>query len=246
MRRRRVVRGGATWGRELGAGAFSVSPQGRALRTRLWHIRWVGRGKEDPSSVAARAATPSPRRGEGFGGSWKPAGDIGPLRRGGACPRLSLACSVTGTGGGGPLIRRGSRRDTFPPQGGRLLGRLEACGRSWASAQGRGLPPPVPGMFCDWYGGEEDPSSAAARAATPSPHRGEGFWGGARCIDGSREEEAGPFEGPASFLFLLEPIAHPAEGDDPVAVRDDGTADMLDVGVQGAGVSGELPAPDNV
>ena len=50
----------------------------------------------------------------------------------------------------------------------------------------------------------------------------------------------------AHFLFLLEPIAHPAEGDDPVAVRDDGTADMLDMGVQGAGVSGELPAPDDV
>ena len=77
---------------------------------RLWHILWVGRGKEDPSSVTARAATPSPRRGEGFWGGWKSAGDLGPLRRGGACPRLSLACSVTGTGEGGPLIRRGSRR----------------------------------------------------------------------------------------------------------------------------------------
>ena len=117
MRRRRVVRGGATWGRELGAGAFSVSPQGRALRARLWHILWVGRGKEDPSSVAARAATPSPLWGEDFWGSWKPAGDLGPLRRGGACPRLSLACSATGMGGGGPLIRHGSRRRTFPPQG---------------------------------------------------------------------------------------------------------------------------------
>lgn len=51
-----------------------------------------------------------PPQGEGFGGGWKPAGDFGPLRRGGACPRLSLACSVTGTGEGGPLIRRGSRR----------------------------------------------------------------------------------------------------------------------------------------
>ena len=53
---------------------------------------------------------PSPLWGEGFWGGWKPAGDFGPLRRGGACPRLSLACSVTGTGEGGPLIRRGSRR----------------------------------------------------------------------------------------------------------------------------------------
>ena len=161
----------------MGAGAFSVSPQGRALRTRLWHILWVGRGKEDPSSVAARAATPSPRRGEGFGGSWKPAGDIGPLRRGGACPRLSLACSVTGTGEGGPLIRHGSRRHTFPPVGGRLLGRLEACGRSWASAQGRGLPPPVSGMLCDWDGGRRTPHPP--RLAPPHlPPQGEGFWGG--------------------------------------------------------------------
>ena len=157
MRRRRVVRGGATWGRELGAGAFSVSPQGRALRTRLWHILWVGRGKEGPLIRRGSRRDTFPRRGEGFGGSWKPAGDIGPLRRGGACPRLSLACSVTGTGEGGPLIRHGSRRHTFPPVGGGLLGRLEACGRFWASAQGRGLPPPVSGMFCDWYGGRRTP-----------------------------------------------------------------------------------------
>ena len=175
MRRRRVVRGGATWGRELGAGAFSVSPQGRALRTRLWHILWVGRGKEDPSSVAARAATPSPRRGEGFGGSGKPAGDIGPLRRGGACPRLSLACSVTGTGEGGPLIRHGSRRHTFPPVGGRLLGRLEACGRFWASAQGRGLSPPVSGMLCDWYGGRRTPHPSRLAPPHLPPCGGKAF-----------------------------------------------------------------------
>ena len=89
----------------------------------LWHVLRLVWGEEDPSSVTARAAAPSPLWGEGFWGGWKPAGDFGPLRRGGACPRLSLACSVTGTGGGGPLIRRGSRRHTFPPQGGRLLGR---------------------------------------------------------------------------------------------------------------------------
>ena len=178
MRRRRVVRGGATWGRELGAGAFSVSPQGRALRPRLWHILWVGRRKEDPSSAAASAATPSPRRGEGFWGGWKPAGDLGPLRRGGACPRLSLACSVTGTGGGGPLIRRGSRRDTFPPQGGRLLGRLEACGRSWASAQGRGLSPPVSGMLCDWYGGRRTPHPSRLAPRHLPPTGGKAFGAG--------------------------------------------------------------------
>ena len=143
-----------------------------------------------------------------------------------------LAYPVGGTGEGGPLIRHGIRRDTVPPVGGRFLGQLEACGRSWASAQGRGLSPPVSGMLCDWYGGrrtphpsrlapphlppcggkafgaagslreilglcsgaglapaclwhvlglvrgEEDPSSVTARAAKPSPHRGEGFWGG--------------------------------------------------------------------
>ena len=137
---------------------------------------------------AAQGCTRGCNLGEGAGGR----GVFG-LSAGARFAPPPLAYPVGGTEEGGPLIRRGKRRDTFPPQGGRLLGRLEACGRSWASAQGRGLPPPVPGMFCDWYGGEEDPSSAAARAATPSPHRGEGFWGGARCIDGSREEEAGPF-----------------------------------------------------
>ena len=111
--------------------------------------------------------------GEGAGGR----GVFG-LSAGARFARPSLAYPVGGTEEGGPLIRRGSRRHTFPPQGGRLLGQLEACGRSWASAQGRGLPPPVSGMFCDWDGGEEDPSSAAARAATPSPLWGEGFWGG--------------------------------------------------------------------
>ena len=68
-----------------------------------------------------------------------------------------LAYPVGGTGEGGPLIRHGIRRDTFPPVGGRLLGQLEACGRSWASAQGRGLSPPVSGMLCDWYGGRRTP-----------------------------------------------------------------------------------------
>ncbi len=72
-------------------------------------------------------------------GGWKPAGDFGPLRRGGACPRLSLACSVTGTGEEAPHPAA-ARAATPSPVGGRLLGRLEACGRFWASAQGRGLP----------------------------------------------------------------------------------------------------------
>ncbi len=171
MRRRRVVRGGATWGRELRAGAFSVSPQGRAFARPPLAYPVGGTGKEDPSSVTAFAATPSPtgegfgaagslreilglcagvglappvsgmfcdwyggRRtphpprlapphlpptGEGFWGGWKPAGDFGPLRRGGACPRLSLACSVTGTGGGGPSSAA-ARAATPSPTGGRL------------------------------------------------------------------------------------------------------------------------------
>ena len=79
------------------------------------------------------------------------------LSAGARFARPPLAYPVGGTGEGGPLIRHGIRRDTFPPQGGRLWGRLEACGRSWASAQGWGLPPPVSGMFCDWYGGRRTP-----------------------------------------------------------------------------------------
>ena len=87
----------------------------------LWHALRLVRGKEDPSSVTARAATPS------------------------------------------------------PPVGGRLLGRLEACGRFWASAQGRGLPPPVSGMFCDWYGGRRTPHPSRLAPPHLPPHRGKAF-----------------------------------------------------------------------
>ena len=149
--------GGRLLGRLEACGRSWASAQGRGLPPPVSGMLcdWDG-GRRTPHPP--RLAPPHlPPQGEGFWGGWKPAGDLGPLRRGGACPRLSLACSVTGTGGGGPLIRHGSRRHTFPPVGGRLLGRLEACGRFWASAQGRGLPPPVSGMFCDWYGGRRPP-----------------------------------------------------------------------------------------
>ena len=170
---------GCTRGCNLGEGAegrgvFGLSAGARFARPPLAYPVG-GTGKEDPSSVTAFAATPSPHRGRLWGG-WKPAGDLGPLRRGGACPRPSLACSVTGTGGRRTPHPPRLAPPHLPPTGGRLLGRLEACGRFWASAQGRGLPPPVSGMLCDWYGGG-GPSSAAARAATPSPTGGR-LWGG--------------------------------------------------------------------
>ena len=126
-------------GVQLGEGSWGqgvlVSPQGRALRPRLWHILVV-RGKED-SHPSWSCRDTFPPQGEGFGGGWKPAGDFGPLRRGGACPRLSLACSVTGTGGGGPLIRRGCAA-TPSPQG-KALGRLgRSClAREILACQGR-------------------------------------------------------------------------------------------------------------
>ena len=83
--------------------------------------------------------------GEGAGGR----GVFG-LSAGARFARPSLAYPVGGTEEGGPLIRRGSRRHTFPPVGGRLLGRLEACGRSWAFEQGRGLALYVFGMLGAW------------------------------------------------------------------------------------------------
>ena len=36
----------------------------------------------------------------------------------------------------------------------------------------------LPSLAYPVGGTEEDPSSAAARATAPFPHRGEGFWGG--------------------------------------------------------------------
>ena len=167
-----VQLGGGSWGqgrfRSLRRGALCASVSGISCG-------WDGGG---PLIRRGSRRRTFPPQGEGFWGGWKPAGYLGPLRRGGACPRLSLACSVTGTGGGGPLIRRGSRRDTFPPQGGRLLGRLEACGRSWACAQGRGLPPPVSGMLCDWYGGRRTPHPPRLAPPHLPPCGGKAFGAG--------------------------------------------------------------------
>ncbi len=111
--------------------------------------------------------------GEGVGGR----GVFG-LSAGARFAHPPLAYPVGGTGEGGPLIRRGSRRHTFPPVGGRLLGQLEACGRYWASAQGRGLSPPVSGMLCDWYGGRRTPHPPRLAPRHLPPLWGEGFWGG--------------------------------------------------------------------
>ena len=169
-----VQLGGGSWGqgrfRSLRRGALCAPASGISCG---WD---GGRRTPHPPRLAPRHLPPC--RGEGFWGGWKPAGDLGPLRRGGACPRLSLACSVTGTGEGGPLIRHGSRRHTFPPVGGRLLGRLEACGRFWASAQGRGLPPPVSGMFCDWYGGRRPPHPPRLAPPHLPPTGGKAFGAG--------------------------------------------------------------------
>ena len=108
--------------------------------------------------------------GEGVGGR----GVFG-LSAGARFAHPPLAYPVGGTGEGGPLIRRGSRRDTFPPQGGRLWGPLEACGRYWASAQGRGLSPPVSGMLCDWYGGRRTPHPSRLAPPHLPPCGGKAF-----------------------------------------------------------------------
>ena len=71
--------------------------------------------------------------GEGVGGR----GVFG-LSAGARFAHPPLAYPVGGTGEGGPLIRRGSRRDTFPPQGGRLLGRLEAAPHECSSPDRKG------------------------------------------------------------------------------------------------------------
>ena len=166
-----VQLGGGSWGqgrfRSLRRGALCAPVSGISCG-------WDG-GRRTPHPPRLAPRHLPPLWGEGFWGGWKPAGDLGPLRRGGACPRLSLACSVTGTGEGGPLIRRGSRRDTFPPQGGRLWGQLEACGRYWASAQGRGLSPPVSGMLCDWYGGRRTPHPSRLAPPHLPPCGGKAF-----------------------------------------------------------------------
>ena len=165
---------GCNLGRELGAGAFSVSPQGRALRPASGiSCGWDG-GRRTPHPPRL-APTPSPQ-GEGFGAAGSLREILGLCAGGGLVPRLSLACSVTGTGEGGPLIRHGSRRHTFPPVGGRLWGGWKPAGDFGPLRRGGACPPPVSGMFCDWYGGG-GPSSAAARAATPSPVGGR-LWGG--------------------------------------------------------------------
>ena len=89
------------------------------------------------------------------GGSWGQ-GRFRSLRRGALCaPASGISCGWDG-GRRTPHPPR-LAPPHLPPTGGRLWGRLEACGRSWASAQGRGLPPPVSGMFCDWYGGRRPP-----------------------------------------------------------------------------------------
>ena len=89
------------------------------------------------------------------GGSWGQ-GRFRSLRRGALCaPASGISCGWYG-GRRTPHPSRLAPRH-LPPTGGRLWGRLEACGRFWASAQGRGLPPPVSGMFCDWYGGRRPP-----------------------------------------------------------------------------------------
>ena len=105
----------------------------------------AGRGKEDPSSVAACAVTPFPGGGR-LSGGWKPPlrdafgqfvgahivrppslwarpdGVSGPMRYGlFPVTRRGGACPAllekSGTGKGRPLIRRGARRDTFPRRG---------------------------------------------------------------------------------------------------------------------------------
>ena len=122
---------------------------------------------------AAQGCTRGCNLGEGAGGR----GVFG-LSAGARFAPPPLAYPVGGTGEGGPLIRHGSRRHTFPPVGGRLLGRLEACGRFWASAQGRGLPPPVSGMFCDWYGGRRPPHPPRLAPPHLPPTGGKAFGAG--------------------------------------------------------------------
>ena len=102
--------------------------------------------------------------------------------------------SGTGTGVERPLIRHGIRRDTFPPVGGRLFGRLEAAPAGSLRPLRRGAlcAPAVPmsgPRLCAGTGprparpidagrGKEAPSSVAAYAATPSPQEGGRLLGG--------------------------------------------------------------------
>ncbi len=92
-----------------------------------------------------------------------------------------------------PLIRRGIRRDTFPPGGGRLFGRLKAAPAGSLRPLRRGAlcAPAVPmsgPRLCAGTGprparpidagrGTEAPSSVAAYAVTPSPQEGGRLFG---------------------------------------------------------------------
>ena len=119
---------------------------------------------------------------------------------------MSCPSRKSGTGKGRPLIRRGVRRDTIPPEGGRLFGRLEAAPTGCLRPIRRGAHC-APAVFVGaarWGigpyevravsshsvgaglappfskkrdGERKTPSSVAACAVTPSPWRGEGFGG---------------------------------------------------------------------
>ena len=50
-----------------GRGVFGLSAGAGLAPACLWHVLRLVRGEEDPSSAAARAATPSPHKGKAFG-----------------------------------------------------------------------------------------------------------------------------------------------------------------------------------
>ena len=79
--------------------------------------------------------------GEGAGGR----GVFG-LSAGARFARPPLAYPVGGTGEGGPLIRHGSRRDTFPPCGGKAFGAAGSLREILGLCAGAGLVP-----ACLWH-----------------------------------------------------------------------------------------------
>ena len=113
--------------RSLRRGALCAPTSRPAGRNPLGAILRLGWGEEDPSSVTACAVTPSPRRGEGFGGGSgsRPYGMPFGLCVGARFARPPAAPqggtlwgpSCGWDGGGRPLIRHGIRRDTFPRWG---------------------------------------------------------------------------------------------------------------------------------
>ena len=172
-----------------GARRWSVRKHCRAGQVSDNSARWLtclgGRGKADCGTQAERTwsrgpAGSVPRRSFGSfpiaGKGTRPAG------------RNPFRHPTAGTREGRPLIRHGMRRDTFPPAGGRLWGRL------WKPPLRDALRPLRRGALCAPAGrpagrnplgailrlgwGEEDPSSVTAYAVTPSPLWGEGFSGG--------------------------------------------------------------------